>query len=77
MKRTGIALFFALVTTLVISAGLFALAWYAPRQVFIDYFLELKRTEVGRYLRSLEESGAPPNDDEPSAWEQNEYFDFF
>ena len=44
---------------------------------FIDYFLKLKRTEVGRYLRSLEQSGTPPNDDEPSAWEQNEYFDFF
>jgi glutamine synthetase len=44
---------------------------------FIDYFLKLKRTEVGRYLRSLEESGTAPNDDEPSGWEQNEYFDFF
>ena len=44
---------------------------------FIDYFLKLKRTEVGRYLREREESGASPNDDEPSAWEQNEYFDFF
>jgi glutamine synthetase len=44
---------------------------------FIDYFLKLKRTEAGRYLRSLEESGTAPSDDEPSAWEQNEYFDFF
>jgi len=44
---------------------------------FIDYFLKLKRTEVGRYLRALEESGASPESDEPSAWEQNEYFDFF
>jgi glutamine synthetase len=44
---------------------------------FIDYFLKLKRTEVGRYLRSLEQSEGPPNNDEPSAWEQNEYFDFF
>jgi glutamine synthetase len=44
---------------------------------FIDYFLKLKRTEAGRYLRSLEESGSVPSDDEPSAWEQNEYFDFF
>jgi len=44
---------------------------------FIDYFLKLKRTEVGRYLRSLEESGTPPDNDEPSGWEQNEYFDFF
>jgi glutamine synthetase len=44
---------------------------------FIDYFLKLKRTEVSRYLRSLEESATAPNNDEPSAWEQNEYFDFF
>jgi len=28
-------------------------------------------------LRSLEESGTAPNDDEPGAWEQNKYFDFF
>jgi len=47
---------------------------------FIDYFVKLKRTEVGRYLRSLEETGASPQNNEanePSAWEQNEYFDFF
>jgi glutamine synthetase len=44
---------------------------------FIDYFLKLKRTEVGRYLRALEESGTSSTNDEPSAWEQNEYFDFF
>jgi glutamine synthetase len=44
---------------------------------FIDYFIKLKRTEAGRYLRSLEEAGASPQSDEPSAWEQNEYFDFF
>jgi glutamine synthetase len=44
---------------------------------FIDYFIKLKRTEVGRYLHSLEEAGASPPGDEPSAWEQNEYFDFF
>jgi glutamine synthetase len=43
---------------------------------FIDYFLALKRTEAGRYERSLQESGTAPSD-EPSAWEQNEYFDFF
>jgi glutamine synthetase len=44
---------------------------------FIDYFVKLKRTEAGRYLRSLEHAGSPPSDDEPSEWEQNEYFDFF
>jgi len=45
--------------------------------VFIDYYLTLKRTEAGRYLRSLEGSDAPVQGDEPSEWEQNEYFDFF
>ncbi len=44
---------------------------------FIDYFIKLKRTEAARYERSLEESGASLQSDEPSAWEQNEYFDFF
>jgi hypothetical protein len=44
---------------------------------FIDYFVKLKRTEAGRYLSSLGETGALPQSDEPSAWEQNEYFDFF
>jgi glutamine synthetase len=44
---------------------------------FVDYFIKLKRTEAGRYQRSLEESGEKAQNDEPSAWEQNEYFDFF
>ena len=44
---------------------------------FIDYFVKLKRSEAGRYLRSLEEDGKSAPSDEPSAWEQNEYFDFF
>src|SRR5580704_15336077 len=41
---------------------------------FVDYFVKLKRTEAGRYQASLQ--SAPPAD-EPSEWEQNEYFDFF
>jgi len=44
---------------------------------FIDYFVKLKRTEAERYRRSLGEPQASPQSDEPSAWEQNEYFDFF
>jgi glutamine synthetase len=44
---------------------------------FIDYFIKLKRTEVGRYQRSLVDSRVSPQSDEPSEWEQNEYFDFF
>jgi glutamine synthetase len=43
---------------------------------FIDYFVKLKRTEAGRYQRALDEAGGAPGD-EPTAWEQNEYFDFF
>ena len=44
---------------------------------FVDYFLRLKRVEAGRYLCSLDKSGTPLPGDEPTAWEQNEYFDFF
>ena len=44
---------------------------------FIDYFVKLKRTEADRYLRSLEEAGISSSSEEPSEWEQNEYFDFF
>jgi len=43
---------------------------------FIDYFVKLKRTEAGRYQHALDEAGGAPSD-EPTAWEQNEYFDFF
>src|SRR5580658_8115356 len=41
--------------------------------IFIDYFVKLKRSEWIRYVSS----GASPQSEEPSAWEQNEYFDFF
>jgi glutamine synthetase len=41
---------------------------------FVDYFVKLKRSEAGRYQSSLR--GVPAGD-EPSEWEQNEYFDFF
>jgi len=44
---------------------------------FVDYFVALKRTEAGRYHRSLEQAKAAPQSEETSAWEQNEYFDFF
>jgi glutamine synthetase len=43
---------------------------------FIDYFVTLKRTEAGRYLQALKEAGTSAGD-EPTEWEQNEYFDFF
>ncbi len=44
--------------------------------IFIDYFLKLKRTEFARYQNSLGEDAALQTDD-VSTWEQNEYFDFF
>jgi glutamine synthetase len=49
---------------------------HALGDTFIDYFIRLKRTEAGRYQRSLEDSGEVAGD-EASTWEQNEYFDFF
>jgi glutamine synthetase len=44
--------------------------------VFVDYFVKLKRNEAGRFAQWCEETGAPAGD-EPTEWEQNEYFDFF
>ena len=44
--------------------------------VFIDYYLRLKRNEAGRYRKWQDEAGML-RDDEPTVWEQNEYFDFF
>jgi glutamine synthetase len=41
--------------------------------IFVDYFVLLKRSEWDRYLRS----GASQQSDDASEWEQNEYFDFF
>jgi glutamine synthetase len=45
-------------------------------EVFFDYFLKLKRNEAGRFAQWRRETGAQEGD-EPTAWEQNEYFDFF
>ncbi len=44
--------------------------------VFIDYFLKLKRNEAGRFQRWLEDNGVKDSD-ETTDWEQREYFDFF
>ena len=44
--------------------------------VFIDYFLKLKRNEAGRFAQWLKDVGAQDGD-APTEWEQNEYFDFF
>jgi len=42
--------------------------------VFIEYYLRLKRSELGRYDKWRE---GRETSDEPTEWEQNEYFDFF
>jgi glutamine synthetase len=44
--------------------------------VFIDYFLKLKRNEADRFAQWLADTGTTPGE-EPTVWEQNEYFDFF
>jgi glutamine synthetase len=46
-------------------------------EVFIDYFLKLKRNETGRFERWLEEHGLKDAGEETTEWEQREYFDFF
>jgi len=45
--------------------------------IFLDYFLRLKRNEAGRFERWLEETGVKNAGDETTEWEQREYFDFF
>jgi glutamine synthetase len=45
--------------------------------VFIDYFLKLKRNEAGRFQKWIEAGGVQPPDDGTTEWEQREYFDFF
>jgi glutamine synthetase len=44
--------------------------------VFIDYFLKLKRNEAGRFAQWLKDVGGGAGE-ETTVWEQNEYFDFF
>jgi len=46
-------------------------------EVFVDYFVKLKRNEAGRFRQYLEQNGIEDRPDETTAWEQNEYFDFF
>jgi glutamine synthetase len=41
---------------------------------FVDYYVKLKRNELGRFEQWRQGRELP---DEPTAWEQDEYFDFF
>ena len=44
-------------------------------EIFVDYYLRLKRSELGRFEAWKTEHG--DTGEEPTVWEQNEYFDFF
>jgi glutamine synthetase len=44
-------------------------------ELFVDYYLKLKRNELGRYRKWLDENRVAES--EPTEWEQDEYFDFF
>jgi glutamine synthetase len=44
--------------------------------LFVDYYLKLKRNEAGRYAQWLKAAKLQEGE-EPTQWEQNEYFDFF
>ena len=46
-------------------------------EVFMTYYVKLKRAELARYLSHCKAKGDNAATDEPSEWEQNEYFDFF
>jgi glutamine synthetase len=45
-------------------------------KLFVDYFVKLKRNEIARFEQWLKNTGTQ-GDDEPTQWEQDEYFDFF
>lgn len=45
--------------------------------LFVDYYLKIKRTEVGRFEADQSKRGIQADSDEATEWEQNEYFDFF
>jgi glutamine synthetase len=46
-------------------------------EIFMTYYLKLKRAELERFLSHRQTKGGSASMDEPSEWEQNEYFDFF
>jgi glutamine synthetase len=44
---------------------------------FVDYYVKLKGNEALRFGQFLEANGLKGMPEEPTVWEQNEYFDFF
>jgi glutamine synthetase len=45
--------------------------------LFVDYYAKLKRTELARYDKFAADNNIDPASDETTAWEQDEYLDFF
>jgi glutamine synthetase len=45
--------------------------------IFLDYYVRLKQTEIGRFEAFLKEQGLDGTPPEVTQWEQHEYFDFF
>jgi len=46
-------------------------------EVFVDYYVSFKRTELTRFQRHLDEHNIAPESEDTTEWEHNEYFDFF
>lgn len=46
-------------------------------EVFVDYYVKFKRTELKRFETYLEEHKVDSASENSTQWEQNEYFDFF
>jgi glutamine synthetase len=44
---------------------------------FVDYYIRMKQTELARYEKFAAENYVDRDSDEPTTWEQDEYFDFF
>ena len=45
--------------------------------VFVDYYLRLKQAELDRFAQYCEDMRIDPAAGDVTAWEQNEYYDFF
>jgi glutamine synthetase len=46
-------------------------------ELFVDYYLKLKRTEFGRFEAFLKENEQTDDGESTTAWEHDEYFDNF
>jgi glutamine synthetase len=46
-------------------------------KTFVDYYVRIKRTELERYESYIKDNGIDPAGEIATAWEQDEYLDFF